>query len=90
MAGTLGLRAIRVLVALAFLCIGLLSATQAKTNRELLQRKPSPANKKWPVTRKDIVVSMPVDEAHYTLARASRLWRKVKYNSPLTDTHNPK
>ena len=34
--------------------------------------------KKYPVTREDIVVAMPVDQAHLTVAHASRVWRKVK------------
>jgi len=33
--------------------------------------------KKYPVTREDIVVAMPVDQAHLTVAHASRVWRKV-------------
>ncbi len=33
--------------------------------------------KTYPVTREDIVVAMPVDQAHLTVAHASRVWRKV-------------
>lgn len=32
---------------------------------------------KYPVTREDLVVAMPVDQAHLTVAHASRVWRKV-------------
>ena len=32
---------------------------------------------KYPVTREDVVVAMPVDQAHLTVAHASRVWRKV-------------
>lgn len=37
--------------------------------------------KKYPVTREDIVVAMPVDQAHLTVAHASRVWRKVTVQS---------
>lgn len=36
---------------------------------------------KFPVTREDLVVAMPVDQAHLTVAHASRVWRKV-YSQP--------
>lgn len=46
--------------------------------------------KKYPVTREDIVVAMPVDQAHLTVAHASRVWRKgvrtfVAGNTPAPD-----
>lgn len=39
--------------------------------------------KKFPVTRDDMVVAMPVDQAHLTVAHASRVWRKVLHLSLL-------
>lgn len=44
--------------------------------------------KKYPVTREDIVVAMPVDQAHLTVAHASRVWRKVT-NPSATCTQCP-
>ena len=33
---------------------------------------------KWNLTRQDIVVAMPVDKNHLTLAKGSRVWRRVR------------
>ena len=32
---------------------------------------------KWNLTRQDVVVAMPVDKNHLTLAKGSRIWRRV-------------
>ena len=37
---------------------------------------------KWNLTRQDVVVAMPVDKNHLTLAKGSRIWRRVRA-SPL-------
>ena len=33
---------------------------------------------KWNLTRQDVVVAMPVDKNHLTLAKGSRIWRRVR------------
>ena len=42
---------------------------------------PRDFRQKFPVSREDIVVSMPVDQKHLTVARGSRAWRKVIFPS---------
>ena len=49
----------------------------AKAKLEAATAAQNAGKKKWPVTREDIVVAMPVDQAHLTVAHASRVWRKV-------------
>ena len=44
---------------------------------------------KFPVTREDLVVAMPVDQAHLTVAHASRVWRKVCFQSWHCLAHDP-
>ena len=54
------------------------AATQiARAKLEAATAAQNAGKKKWPVTREDIVVAMPVDQAHLTVAHASRVWRKV-------------
>ena len=49
----------------------------AKAKLEAATTAQSAGKKKYPVTRADMVVAMPVDQAHLTVAHASRVWRKV-------------
>ena len=39
---------------------------------------PKDYRQKWQLTRQDIVVAMPVDKNHLTLAKGSRVWRQVR------------
>ncbi|KAL3131943.1 hypothetical protein ABBQ38_007639 [Trebouxia sp. C0009 RCD-2024] len=59
----------------------------AKAKLEAATAAQNAGKKKFPVTREDMVVAMPVDQAHLTIAHASRVWRKgvrtyVAGNSP--------
>ena len=49
----------------------------AKAKLEAATAAQNAGKKKYPVTRDDMVVAMPVDQAHLTVAHASRVWRKV-------------
>lgn len=49
----------------------------AKAKLEAATAAQNAGKKKFPVTREDMVVAMPVDQAHLTIAHASRVWRKV-------------
>lgn len=49
----------------------------AKAKLEAATAAQNAGKKKYPVTRADMVVAMPVDQAHLTVAHASRVWRKV-------------
>ena len=49
----------------------------AKAKLEAATAAQNAGKKKYPVTRDDMVVAMPVDQAHLTIAHASRVWRKV-------------
>lgn len=74
------------------------AATQtARAKLEAATAAQNAGKKKWPVTREDIVVAMPVDQAHLTVAHASRVWRKVfglycltvKVNKSIPLWHSP-
>lgn len=39
---------------------------------------PKDYRQKWNLTRQDVVIAMPVDKNHLTLAKGSRVWRKVR------------
>lgn len=49
----------------------------AKAKLEAATAAQNAGKKKFPVTREDMVVAMPVDQAHLAIAHASRVWRKV-------------
>ena len=51
----------------------------AKAKLEAATAAQNAGKKKYPVTRDDMVVAMPVDQAHLTVAHASRVWRKVTF-----------
>ena len=43
---------------------------------------PKDFRQKWSLSRQDIVVAMPVDKNHLTLAKGSRVWRRVSLAQP--------
>ena len=51
----------------------------AKAKLDAATAAQNAGKKKYPVTRDDMVVAMPVDQAHLTVAHASRVWRKVLF-----------
>ena len=53
----------------------------AKAKLEAATAAQNAGKKKYPVTREDMVVAMPVDQAHLTVAHASRVWRKVLFTN---------
>lgn len=63
---------------LLFLCI---VASCQECVSGLTQSGPRDFRQKFPVSREDVIVSMPVDQKHLTVARGSRAWRKVTSNS---------
>ena len=66
-ARTAAARARLCLTALLLLALAGRAAAQYKDFRQ-----------KWNLTRQDIVVAMPVDKNHLTLAKGSRVWRRVR------------
>ena len=44
---------------------------------------------KWALTRQDIIVAMPVDKNHLTLAKGSRVWRRVRPCLPVVSRAAP-
>ena len=50
---------------------------------------PRDFRQKWNLTRQDIVVAMPVDKNHLTLARGSRVWRRVSLVLPAQASVRP-
>ena len=60
----------------ALLC--LLCPAAWASDAEPWPKEPRDFRQKFPLTRDDFVVSMPVDQKHLTVAKGSRAWRKAR------------